>query len=315
MDIPSQGSFKPMTLNLLRLPALLAAFFAVLVAIPASAKDLILDAASGYLVDAQINGVPVRLRVDPETSGFIILNGEAAKRIKLRRSMLGAQAVIGPVRVKGNTKVARVSIGGVTGRRRLVFTDRVAAPGADGLIGPADMPFDRVTFQLRAPQAGERTTAIPMQWERSFGLFHPVTFGGQAVRFRFSTIRPDSIATAAAGAVIAAGHAGAWSGPPGEQMIKYEVVRPVRPMSLARPASFGGLPLDRFHVRTSDSRGANVLPTDPAADPDEIVVTGDRQRQKARYDLSLGTNWLSACSSLSWDNRTKLMTLSCRTAA
>jgi hypothetical protein len=206
--------------------------------------------------------------------------------------MLGAQAVIGPVRVKGNTKVARVSIGGVTGRRRLVFTDRVAAPGADGLIGPADMPFDRVTFQLRAPQAGERTTAIPMQWERSFGLFHPVTFGGQAVRFRFSTIRPDSIATAAAGAVIAAGHAGAWSGAPGEQMIKYEVVRPVRPMSLARPASFGGLPLDRFHVRTSDSRGAMSCRPTPRPIPTRSsspVIASARKRATTSRSARTGS--------------------------
>jgi hypothetical protein len=306
-----------MTFNPLRFPAAIAALFALFATIPATASDLTLDAASGYMVDATINGVPVRLRVDPETSGFIILNSEAAKRIKLRRSMIGAQAIVGPVRVSGFTKVARVAIGGVTGRRRVVFSDRVAAgaDGADGLIGPGDMPFDRVTFQLRAPMPGERAVGLPMKWERSFGLFYPVSFGDQEVRFRFSTIRADSVATAAAGAVIAALHGGTWSGEAGEQMIKYEVVRPVRPMSLAQPASFGGFPLNRFLVRISDSRGNAVLPTDASADPDEIVVTGQRQKQKARYDMSLGLDWLSACSSLSWDNRARVMTLNCRSAA
>jgi len=302
-----------MTITRLRVPAALAALLAFFAAAPpAAASDLTLDAASFYLIDARINGVPVRLRVDPETSGFIILNGEAARRIGMRRSMIGAQAQIGPVRVKGSTKVARVAIGGVTGRRRLVWTDKVSAPDADGLIGPADMPFDRVTFQLRAPAPGERVVALPMKWERSFGLFYPVAFGAQEVRFRFSTMRRDSIATAAAGAVIAALHGGAWIGEPGEQMIKYEVVRPVRPMILAQPASFAGLPLDRFLVRTSDSRGNAVLPSDASADPDEIVVTAERQRQRARYDLSLGMDWLSTCSSLSWDNRARIMTLNCR---
>jgi hypothetical protein len=305
-----------MTFNPLRFPAALAALLAFFATVPASASDLTLDAASGYLIDATINGVPVRLRVDPETSGFIILNGAAAKRIKLRRSMIGAQAIVGPVRVSAFTKVAGVALGGVTGRRRVVFSDKfAAADGADGLIGPGDMPYDRVTFQLRAPVPGERAIGLPMKWERSFGLFYPVAFGSQEVRFRFSTIRRDSIATAAAGAVIAALHAGSWSGEAGEQMIKYEVVRPVRPMTLARPASFGGLPLDRFMVRISDSRGNAVLPTDAVADPDEIVVTAERERQKARYDLSLGTDWLSACSSLSWDNRARVMTLNCRPAA
>jgi hypothetical protein len=303
-----------MTFNPLRFPAALAALLVFFAIAPAAASDLYLDSASGHLVDARINGVPVRLRVDPETSGFIILNGEAARRINLRRSMIGAQAVIGPVRVKASTKVARVAIGGVTGRRRVVFSDRVAAPGADGLIGPGDMPFDKVTFRLRAPAAGERAIILPMKWDRSYGLFYPLAFGDQQVRFRFSTQRKDSLATAAAGAVIAALHGGSWSGPPSEQMLKYEVVRPVRPMILAQPASFGGLPLDRFMVRIGDSRGNNLLPAEAPTDPDEIVVTGERQRQKARYDFSLGLDWLSACSSLSWNNRTRMMTLNCRSA-
>jgi hypothetical protein len=299
-----------MTHEHLRLPIFLAALLALFAIPAANAKHLTLDAASGYLVDATINGVPVRLRVDPETSGFIILNGDAAKRIGLRRSMIGAQGVVGPIRVKASTKVARVALGGVTGRRRVVFSDALATQGADGLIGPADMPFDRVTFRLRAPAAGEGAVALPMKWERSFGLFYPMTIGDQVVRFRFSTLRSDNVATAAAGAVIAATHQGVWSGAPGEQLIKYGVVRPVRPMTLARPASVAGLPLARFMVRTSDSRGSEVLPTDVSADPDEIVVTG-KSRQKARYDIALGMNWLSNCSSLSWDNRAKLMTLSC----
>jgi hypothetical protein len=67
-------------------------------------------------------------------------------------------------------------------------------------------------------------------------------------------------------------------------------------------------------VRISDSRGNASCPRCPA-DPDEIVVTGEKERQKARYDLSLGMDWLSACSSLSWDNRARVMTLNCRSAA
>jgi hypothetical protein len=282
---------------------------------PATAADLTLDAASGHIVVAQINGRPLRLRVDPETSGFIILNPDAAAQAGLRPSMLGARTIVGPIRLRGFTKVAPVSIGGTSGKRRVIWTERQSVAGADGLIGPADMPFDRVTLELRAPAAGETESVLPMQFERSFGLFHMATFGTQPIRFRISTMRPNSIATAAAGAVLASLHGGAWSGEQGEQMIKYEVVRPVRPMTLAQPAAFAGLPLDRFHVRTSDNRGSASLPPDSEADPDEIVVTGERERQRARHDVSVGLDWLAACSRLSWDNRSKVMTLTCRPAA
>lgn len=277
---------------------------------PAAAADLVLDAGN-HIVEARIDGVPVRLRVDPETAGYIILNADAARRIGLRRSMIGARTTVGPVRISGSTKVARVAIGSTEGRRRLIWTDRVAAQDADGLIGPADMPFDHVVFRLRPPTGTERTLTLPMDFERSTGLFHDLTIGGQAITFRISTIRTDSIATAAAGALLAAHHGGAWAGEPGEQMIKYGVMRPVRPMSFTRAPSIAGVPMQRVTIRTSDNRGNAALPADAGADPDEIVVTGSNGRQRPRYHVSLGLDWLASCSSLSWDNRARRMTLSC----
>ena len=54
-----------------------------------------------------------------------------------------------------------------------------------------------------------------------------------------------------------------------------------------------------------------LLPAEGGADPDEIVVTAN-SRQKPRYVLSLGRDWLAPCSSMTWDNRTRLLALSCR---
>ena len=289
---------------------LFALLCCALPAAPASAADLVLEPGN-HIVEGRINGVPVRLRVDPETAGYIILNGAAAQRIGLRRSMIGARTTIGPVSISGSTKVARVAIGGVEGRRRLIWTDREAAAGADGLIGPADMPFDRVVFRLRQPAAGERTLELPMEFERSAGLFYRSAEGEQPILYQISTIRPDSIATGAAGALLAARYSGTWSGEPGEQMIKYGVVRPVRPLALGQPPAIANVAIPRLVVRTSDNRGNATLPTDASADPDEIVVTGNVGRQRARYHVSLGLDWLSGCSSIAWDNRTRRMTLSC----
>ena len=295
---------------LARLPALALAL--CLKALPAQAADLTVDANSHFLIDATINGHPVRLRVDPETSGYIILNPETVTRIGLRRSMLGSSTRIGPVRLTGSSKVARVRIGDTEGNRRLVWIDRPAVEDADGLIGPADMPYDRVTFTLRPGAEGEAAYALPMEFVRSAGLSYPLTLGEQVVRVQFSLVKPDSMATAAAGALLASTYGGGWTGEARDQLIEFGVVRPVRPLVLQRPAELNGFGFSSFLVRTSDNRGNLDLPPEPDADPSEIVVTGSNgRRSRAVYSLTLGRDRLSACSSLVWDNRSRQLTLRC----
>ncbi|HST35774.1 MAG TPA: hypothetical protein VLK25_04000 [Allosphingosinicella sp.] len=288
---------------------------ALVFAAPARAADLVVDAASNFTIDATINGQPVRLRVDPETSGYIILNQAAVQRLGLRRSMLGSQTRIGPVRLTGGSKVAEVSIGGVTGDRRLVWLeDRAAVEGADGLIGPADMHYARVTFTLGPPRPGEAAFALPQRFERSYGLFHPLMLGDHEVRFQFSLIKPDTMATAGAGAHLAALNGGAWTGEAHDQVIEFGVIRPVRALRLERPVSLGGLLFGEMLVRTGDNRGNLSLPPEPDADPEEVVVTG-ASRQRARFNVTLGRARLGQCSSLVWDNGTRLLTFNCTNPA
>jgi hypothetical protein len=294
---------------------LILAGLLLLLAAPAGAADLTVDAASGFLIEATINGQRVRLRVDPETSGYIILNPETVARIGLRRSMLGSRTQIGPVRLTGSSKVAEVEIGGVTGDRRVVWlTDRRAIEGADGLIGPADLPYDRVTFSLGDARAGEATFELPMEFERSYGLFFPMILGEEEVRFQLTLTKAETMATAGAGAHLAALNDGAWIGDPRDQLIDFGVIRPVRPLALARPVSLNGLDVGRLLVRTGDNRGSLTLPPEPDADPDEVVVAG-ASRQRARFNVTLGRDRLSQCSRLTWDNGTRRMTLSCAALA
>lgn len=286
----------------------LVALFAFVV--PAFAADVTVTAASGFLVDATVNGQPVRLRVDPETSGYIVLNPETVARLGLRRSMIGSQTRIGPVRLTGSSKVAELSIGGTTGDRRMVWLDRIAAEGADGLIGPSDLPYDRVTFEIAAPREGERTFDLPLEFERSFGLFYPQTFGEHAVRFQFSTSKPATLATAGAGAHLATIFGGAWSAEARDRVIEFGVVRPVRPFRFERPVEIGGLAIPELLVRTGDNRGNLDLPPEPDADPDEVVVTGG-SRQRALFTVQVGLDQLTRCSRIVWDNGTRRMTFSC----
>lgn len=289
---------------------LLLALLALILGIaPAAAEDLTLDAATNYTIDVSINGRPARLRVDPETSGYIILNPDAVARIGLRRSMIGSRTAIGPVRLNGFSKVAEVRIGNQTSDRRIVWIDRRAVEGADGLIGPADMPYDRVVFAIGPSAPNEREYETPMLFDRGMGLYLPLRFGEPTIGFQFSLIKDRTMATAAAGSVLAAAYGGSWSGPVESQLIEFEVERPVRAMTLATPVPLGPLTLGQLFVRTQDDRGANSLPTDDV-DPDEIVVTASG-RQRARFNLTIGRDWLGRCSRLEWDNPSRSLRLSC----
>jgi hypothetical protein len=138
----------------------------------------------------------------------------------------------------------------------------------------------------------------------------PLRLGERDFRFQFSLMKPFSLATAGAGAELAALYGGSWAGEPLDQMIEFDVVRPVRPMAFARPVILGGLELRALRVRTGDNRGNLSLPSEPDADPDEVVVTG-ASRQRAAFVVHVGVDRLSLCSSLVWDNRTRRMSLHC----
>jgi hypothetical protein len=290
---------------------LVALLLALLIAPAAAlAEPLTLDAASHFTIDAQIDGHAVRLRVDPEVSGYVTLNPDAAQRVGLRPSMIRTRMNIGPVRLTGFSKVAELRIGATASNRRMVWLERRAVDGADGLIGPADLPYDRVTFRLGPDRPGARSVDVPLAFERGFGLSLTAQVGGQAVRVQFSLIQDRTRATAAAGSVIAAAHGGSWAGEVQERLIDFEVRRPVRPMALATPWSVGPLALDALLVRTQDNLGTEQLPADQS-DPDEIVVTAVTGRQRARYNVTIGRDWLDRCSSLVWDNGARTMAMTC----
>jgi hypothetical protein len=166
-----------------------------------------------------------------------------------------------------------------------------------------------VTFDIAAPRAGEARFEIPLEFARAGGLYFPLQLGQDLVRIQFSLIKPDSLATAAAGARLSELHGGQWTGEPRDQLIEFGVTRPVRPLRLVRPLNLAGLRVADFFVRTGDNRGDLSLPPDPGADPDEVVVTGSRQ--PARFELVLGADRLRQCSSLVWDNLARRMALHC----
>lgn len=279
---------------------------------PAWAENLTLDAASGHIISVEVNGFPLRLKVDPGSAGYIILNPAAAQAAGLKGSLVGSKAPIGPVVLNGKSNRVRLTVGGSTTRRRAVWVDRDATKDADGLISPAALPFDHVTLELSEPSADQSLFVLPMRYDDGRGLFFPFQAGEDEITIRFSTVQPLSMATASAAALIAASHGSSWSGEPRSEHIRFGVERPVRPMSLSRALELNGFVIDRFLVRTSDNRGQHELPADAPVDSDEIVVTAGAQDKQARnLLLTLGLDRMNACSSITYSMASQSLTLRC----
>jgi hypothetical protein len=295
-----------------------AACAAAAFATSAAAADLTLDASNNFTIPVEIRRQIVNLRVDPETSGYPIFNPATAARLGFRGSLFGARAAVGPVRISGEQNGAKFRIGGAERSYRFAFFDRDIVDGAEGIISPYELPYDNVVFRLRDPRPGEVETRLQMSFNRAGGLYAPLVLGDRTILVEFSLLQPHSLATASAGALIAASHGGEWTGEARPALIKFGIERPIRPMRLARPLEIGGFALPALHVRTGDHRGNFQLPTDappPASqegqDPDEIVVTGNVRRGRARLYMTIGLDRLSACSSLTYTAATRTLTLRC----
>lgn len=231
---------------------------------------LTLAPETGFIVAAQINGHPVRLRVDPGYEG-IVLNRDVAQRIGLQRSIWENDVLVGPVRMEGETGVAPVTIDTATDTRRIIWFDKNVTAAADGIINMAHLPYESVTLQLRPERPGESDIALPTTPDGFWSITHHQLVGDRKIEVRFGLDIPRTVVTASTGAQLASLYGGAWAGEAFPHVIGFFVERPVRPMTFARTVTLGGLPFSRALVRGSDFRGRNALPTDPPADPSEIV--------------------------------------------
>lgn len=280
---------------------------------PAAASprgELTLALDNAFIVQAQINGHPVRLRVESGYSG-IVLNPDVAARIGLVRSVWENDIMVGPVRMQGETGVAPVTIAAATDTRRIVWFDRNITAAADGIINMAHLPHERVTLRLRPEQAGETDISLATLPDRFWSITHHQRVGERSIQVRFAVDTPRTVMTASTGARLASLFGGAWAGDAFPHVVGLFVERPVRPMAFSRPVTLGGLTLTSALVRARDFRGRNVLPSDTPADPTEIVVTGEAGRTSAVYNAIIGQDLLSRCSSISYATGTRVLTLRC----
>lgn len=269
------------------------------------------------IVTVTVNGAAGRLRVDPAAPALPILTESLARQAQLRAGPFAFAYLVGPERVMGRSAVGRIAVGdGARPRkRRIGWTGRPYVAGADGVIGPGGLPDRVVRFVLRPPRPGERTVALPLEDEGGLfggwgGSYAIVQLGGEPLRVRFNPHEPRTLATAGAAVRLANAHDGQVSGDTAPTHIAFGIARPVRTMRLGTPFPVGPLSIGELGVRTADFGNASGI-REEGGDPDEVVVTGDRGRNRNRDRLSVGADQLSRCSSIVFDKGAREVRLTC----
>ncbi|WP_404335797.1 hypothetical protein AB2M62_17355 [Sphingomonas sp. MMS12-HWE2-04] len=280
----------------------------------ALAGDAPFVAAGDRVVDAKVHQQRARLRLDPGAPSMPVFNPDFASRAGFRSGFIGTMAVVGPVRVHGQSAVIRLDLGDGEFKRRVTWFAAPFTQGADGIVGPGALPASRVRFDLHPAQPGERSATLPLADFGAAGMGVRIPAGERTIDVYFTLESARSLATAVAGAAIAGGHGGKFDREPEKMDIQLGVVRPVRHLALATPFAVGPLALSEMMVRTGDFGSAGAIPdaNAPVPDPDEIVVTGEKKQKPRRVKLAIGSDDLARCSSILFDKPAKTVTLSCR---
>ncbi len=263
-------------------------------------------------VAAHVQGQAARLRVDPGAPSMPVFNPDFAARAGFKPGWIGTIAQVGPVRIPGKSAVVTIAMGGAQFKRRATWFAAPFLTDADAEMGPGGVPDPVVRFDLHSARPGERSVSVPLADFGWSGMGLWAAIGEARIRVTFSLDRKSSLATAGAGAAIAAEHGGRFEGVAAMEPIALGVERPARRLALETPFTVGPFVLDGLLVRVADFGSTAGVPdaNAPEPDPDEIVVTG-RRKSKQKLTLEIGRDQLDRCSSLLFDKRRMILTFTC----
>ena len=283
---------------------------------PASPDQLVVPPSQ--VVNGAVNGQPMTFQVRSVGPPNLILNQQTASRLGFKGGgwfgLFRRSAVIAKTKVTADTKATRFSVGAVSVKKRIGWTDGVVSPNASAFLGVGGVPQSVIRFQLRDPVAGERQIAFGM---RNFGFPGYGTFltikGMHPIALFFDNAHDTTIASAAAGVELAKLLNGRFVGLPAREVVTLNIARPTRVMKLETPLNLAGLvSVSHVSVRTSDGGDARGIP-DAEADPAEIVVTAPgKSPVKPSYFLIIGRNDMRNCSSMTVDKAKMQVRLMCR---
>lgn len=298
MILPGSHPSKPPMF--LRTLALLAG---LCLATPALAQTSItLETAPVAIIDAQINGRPVRLEVDPRMPDMLALSTPAAERLGVRRLPF-AQVQVGIEgggSMRGRIARPNIRFGERTARNMAGIFPVPVTTRADGVIGPGSLPYDIVTLRLSEDAPNHRDIVLPL--ENADLWYTRADVGGHSMRVIFDITNEASIFNR-----------------PSARMFNREGAIPVAGELVERPLILGlstnmqpvttqltahGLSLGPTFART-------VAPLLGALEEDAIVVEGEGESVPPSLTVGRAALTQAGCSSISVNRRTRQLTLRC----
>ncbi|WP_156397764.1 MULTISPECIES: hypothetical protein [unclassified Sphingomonas] len=267
------------------------------------------------VIDVKIGEVPLRLRVALDQKRLIELNPDAADRLaadppdRRFRFDAGFDALVGRETLKGVQAAAPITLNG----RRLLVTvashGRDCCAGVDGEIGIGLLPY--ATIRFSRPEAGsdERSVDFLIDDSSEHGPQAATPIGRETIFVQFSLHRQNSVATAAAGAMLAAAQGGHLTDG-GTTVAAFGVERPISVLHLDRAASVAGFRYLSIAVRTADFGGRHYFPADPN-EPRDIVVRKKVPLQEAWPVVLVARDRLDRCGEALFDGNSHVLTLRC----
>lgn len=293
----SPGSHPSKPPMFLRTLALLAG---LCLATPALAQTSItLRAAPVAIVEAQINGQPVRLEVDPRLPDVLVLNPAAAQRLRVQRvPFVGARVSLDDSYIRGRIARPRIEFGAAGASRAMTGIFNVPATDrADGVIGPGVLPYDIVRIELGGGGSG-RTIQFPLAntdiWQISAEL------GGLNLQAVFDLNNAPSTFNRSASTHLDQSGAIASEGELSEISMLLGLRAQTQPVQTS--LTLQGLPLSPAVARTR-------APLQGALDEETLVVTAEGEETPPR--VWVGRSALAMCSAISVNRRARMLTLEC----
>jgi hypothetical protein len=278
--------------------------------------DLVVCAPGDVLtpiLDARIDGMSAKVLVAPGAAHDLTCNPAFIRRAQIMARGVAPLADVGPVAVTGGYGQVGMTLVGRSGRYPVRWGPLETVSGADCVIGPRRLPFDRVRFVFGDRRAGASTVALPFLRRELGHIYADVPMGRERLAIRFEQQYARSVLTAPAAQAIAPIHGGTSTGPLLAEPISYGVARPVRTFALHRPLRIGSLTLAAPYVRVQDyGRAMNIRSVDPdALEEGDLLVAAKRPKPGALKLVRVGNDDLSRCVELTIDKKKREISLTC----
>jgi hypothetical protein len=273
---------------------------------PQPSGELVLDAANPVIL-VHIADVAVRLRVDLDQQDSVELDPAVAARLPVAWEA-GMEMDVGRVRLPGRVARAPMRVGSQVLPVQLSEHGRHCCQHWDGAIGPNLLPYAIVRWRRADAPAANGSRSYPIVDNAMTGL--SATAERAPLRLRFALTQPQTVGTAAAGAILAREFGGHWQGEAGRVTLAFDISRPARDIAFNSPARLAGFRFDSLLVRTSDFAGSEQLPTE-RIDPGDVVITRHLQRQQAWPAVTLGVEHLARCAELTYTALPRTLKLRC----